>query len=118
MFIKASKFIFYAGLTFLITACGEKFDKTKWTDFGELGGSGKVSMAEDLIKTHRLIGLNYAQMIQLLGEPANYADTDKTYYRLSEKYDMIDPVSGKDLAIKFSKDSVIVDAKIDEWHKN
>jgi hypothetical protein len=67
-------------------------------------------MAEDLIKTHKLIGLTNHQMLQLLGSPSNYADTTKTYYELSEEFDSIDPTSGKNLVIQFNKDSVIIKA--------
>ena len=57
-------------------------------------------------------------MLQLLGDPANFKDTTQTFYILSEEYDMIDPVSGKDLIIKFNKDSVIIHAEIKEWNKH
>jgi hypothetical protein len=100
------------------TSKSETFDKTKWTDLGKLGSADKVLMAEDLIKTHKLIGLTNKQMFQLLGSPANYMDTTKTYYELATVYDVIDPVSGKNLIIQFNKDSVIISAKIEEWHKH
>ncbi|HEY8782634.1 MAG TPA: hypothetical protein VIM16_13500 [Mucilaginibacter sp.] len=96
----------------------EKFDKIKWADLGELGGSEKVLMAEDLIKTKRLIGLTNKQMLQLLGPPAN--DTTATWYGLEEEGEMLspDPISGKDLIIKFNKDSVITSAEVHQWHKH
>ena len=75
-------------------------------------------MAEDLLKTHKLIGLSHKQMLQLLGNPSNYADTTKTWYELSQEFDSIDPISGKDLVISFNKDSIITDAIIREWHKH
>ncbi len=75
-------------------------------------------MAEDLLKTHQLIGLTNKQMLQLLGPPSN--DTTETWYSLEEQGEWLtpDPVSRKNLIIKFNKDSVIVEAKIKEWHKN
>jgi hypothetical protein len=96
----------------------EKFDRTKWADLGELGGSDKVLMAEDLIKTKKLIGLTNKQMLLLLGQPAN--DTTSTWYDLEEEGELLspDPVSGKDLVIKFNKDSIITHAEIQEWHKH
>ena len=107
----------------LINSCNdisrsEKFDRTKWTDLGDLGGSDKVLMAEDLIKTKKLIGLTNKQMLQLLGQPAN--DTTETWYGLEEEGEWLspDPVSGKNLTIHFNKDSVIVKAEIQEWHKH
>ena len=54
----------------------------------------------------------------MLGEPSNYTDTTKIYYQLTEEFNQIDPISGKDLIITFDKDSIITDAEIKEWHKN
>ncbi|MDP9047073.1 MAG: hypothetical protein M3N14_02990, partial [Bacteroidota bacterium] len=71
--------LFTAGFFFILTilSCGEKFDKTKWDGDDPIGGSDKVSMAEDLIKTKKLIGLTNKQMLQLVGQPAN--DTTATW---------------------------------------
>ena len=106
-------------LIFTITSCGEKFDKNGWGSYGEVDGpSDRVSMAEDLAKTHKLIGLTHKEMLQLLGPPANYTDTTLTAYVLKEEYDMIDPISGKDLIITFNKDSIITSVKIEKWNKH
>ncbi|SRR5260221_7175446 len=110
-------------LIIAISSCSEKFDKTKWAQYDEVDGPDRNLMAEDLLKNNKLVGLSHKQMLQLLGPPANYTDTFytdtlNTYYTLSEKYDMIDPVSGKDLVIKFNKDSIITSAEIKEWHKH
>jgi len=96
----------------------EKFNKSKWNNSGELDGSDKELMAEDLEKTHKLIGLTNKQMLQLLGPPEN--DTTATWYRLEEEGESLspDPSSGKDFIIQFNKDSVIISAKIEEWHKH
>ena len=96
----------------------EKFDQEKWKQYSEVDGPDRDLMAEDLLKNHKLIGLSHKQMLQLLGSPANYTDTTKTYYVLTEEYDMIDPVSGKNLIITFNKDSLISRAEIEEWHKH
>ena len=96
----------------------ERFNQQTWNEYQGFDGPDRDGMAEDLIKTHRLIGLTNKEMLQLLGSPANYTDTSKTYYELSQEFESIDPVSGKDLVITFNKDSIIVDAKIKEWHKN
>jgi hypothetical protein len=96
----------------------EKFDSVKWKQYNEVDGPDRDLMAEDLLKNYKLIGLSNRQMLQLLGAPANYTDTTKTYYVLTEEYDSIDPVSGKNLIITFSKDSIITHAQIKEWHKH
>jgi hypothetical protein len=118
MLSKISCLITGFSLILTITSCTEKFDKTKWAQYDEQDGPDRDLMADDLLKNYKLIGLSHKQMIQLLGSPANQTDTTKTYYTLSEKYDVIDPVSGKDLIIKFNKDSIITGAEIQEWHKH
>jgi hypothetical protein len=117
--IAKSKLLYLLGIVFLslLFGCTEKFDKTKWVDDDAIGGPEKVLMAEDLIKTNKLIGLTNKQMLKLLGPPANYTDTTKTYYELSQEFDSIDPVSGKNLIITFNKDSII-NAEIIKWHKH
>jgi len=75
-------------------------------------------MADDLVKSHKLVGLSHKQMLQLLGTPENYEDTTKIVYTLVEKYDVIDPISGRNLIITFNKDSLITYAGIEEWHKH
>ena len=96
----------------------EKFDQEKWKQYSEVDGPERDLMAEDLIKTHKLMGLTNKQMVQLLGPPEN--DTTATWYELKEEGEWLspDPVSGKDLVIKFNKDSVIISAEIKEWHKH
>lgn len=115
-----SKILYSLGIIhFLISlGCQEKFDKTKWAGDDAIGGPEKVLMAEDLIKTNKLMGISHKQMLQLLGVPANYTDTTKTYYELLQEFDSIDPVFGKNLIITFNKDSIITDAEIKEWHKH
>ncbi len=106
-----------------LTSCNditksEEFNSEQWKQYIGVDGPNRDSMADGLIKSHKLLGLSNKQMLQLLGGPANYTDTTKTYYELSEEFDGIDPVSGKNLIITFNKDSIITNAKIEEWHKH
>jgi hypothetical protein len=100
----------------------EKFDQAKWKQYNDedraWGSEEKVEMAEDVVKSHKLLGLTHEKMLQLLGYPANYGDKTKAYYELKTEYDVIDPVSGKNLVISFNKDSIITNAIIEEWHKH
>ena len=118
--ITRSKLFYVLSIIFLlaVSACTKSFDKKEWADFGELGSSDKVLMAEDLLKTNKLIGLTNKQLHELLGPPAN--DTTATWYNLKENGEFLspDPASGKNLVIQFNKDSVIISAKIEEWHKH
>jgi hypothetical protein len=96
----------------------EKFDRERWKEYSEVDGPNRDLMANDLLKTHKLVGLTNKQMLQLLGSPSNFSDTTKTYYELATEFDEIDPISGKNLVITFNKDSVITSAVIKEWHKH
>jgi hypothetical protein len=110
-------------VVFAILGCNdisrsEKFDQKIWKQYSEVDGPDRDLMAEDLLKTHKLIGLTNKQMLQLLGPPEN--DTTSTWYGLEQEGEFLspDPVSGKNLVIQFNKDSVITSAKIEEWHKH
>jgi hypothetical protein len=96
----------------------EKFDQARWKQYAGFDGPDRDLMAEDLLKTHKLIGLTNKQLLQLLGGPSNFSDTTKIYYELSQQYDMIDPISGKNLIITLDKDSIVSKAEIVEWHKH
>jgi len=116
-------YVLSAIMAFVLFGCNditksEKFDQEVWKEHTEVDGPDRDLMAEDLLKTHKLVGLTNKQMLQLLGSPSNFDDTTKIYYELATEYDMIDPVSGKNLVIQFNKDSVIISAKIEEWHKH
>lgn len=105
---------------FFMSCSKRKFDSNQWKKaYGVEDGPGdkeKEEMAEDLVASRKLIGLDRKQMIDLLGEPAN--DPTSTWYTLEENYDMIDPVSGSYLHIYFNKDSIITKAAIINWHKH
>jgi hypothetical protein len=75
------------------------------------------SMFEDLIAHHQIKGLTYKQVIDSLGEPANYGDTkDSIYYDIVTNYGYLDPKSGTRLDIGFNKDSIATGFKVVEWH--
>ena len=111
--------IFLLSILFLFSCHKKKFNSEYWTEYGAAdgpSGSERLDMAEDLVKSRRLIGLNTKQMLKLLGPPLN--DSTSTWYRLQENYDIIDPVSGSYLQINFNKDSIIKKASIIKWHKH
>jgi outer membrane protein assembly factor BamE (lipoprotein component of BamABCDE complex) len=94
-----------------------KFDSAKWKQPNALENGDRNAMADDLVNSGKLVGLTRPQMLILLGTPAPIVDTKDAYYILSTNYDTVDAVSGRDLIITFSKDSVITSAKIKVWHK-
>jgi hypothetical protein len=94
-----------------------KFDKTQWNEVGDLQShTNREDMLNDLIEHHKIKGLTYHQLIDSLGQPANYEDTtDSIYYDIVVNYGYLDPKSGKYLAIGFNKDSIVTGFKVVEW---
>jgi uncharacterized membrane protein len=108
------------GLLFIV-ACNsiginEKFDKSKWTAKDDMDYPMRDAILNDLVTNHQLKGLTYKQLIDSLGEPANYGDNkDSIYYDVVVNYGYLDPKSGKYLAIGFNKDSITTGFKVVEW---
>ncbi len=74
-------------------------------------------MLKDLMNNHGLKGLNYTQLIDLLGEPDKYSDEEPntvTYNIVSDYGRDIDPIFLKNLEVKFSSDSIVTDLNINE----
>jgi hypothetical protein len=93
-----------------------KFEKTKWIAKDDMDYAMRESMLKDLVSNHHLKGLTYNQLIDSLGEPANYANKDSIYYDITVNYGYLDPKSGKYLALGINKDSVVTGFKVVEWH--
>lgn len=104
----------------LLVACNNKevkFDKNKWNIKNDMEYPFRRQMLNDLTTNYKLIGLNYSQLIELLGRP-NYKDSISVAYIIVENYGLdIDPVYTKNLDFTFSKDSTITSFKVDEWKK-
>ena len=109
------------GLLF-IAACNSigvsnKFDKSKWIAKDDMNYPMREAILNDLVTNHQLRGLTYKQLIDSLGEPANYGDSkDSIYYDVVVNYSNLDPKSGKYLVLHLSKDSVVTGFKVVEWH--
>jgi hypothetical protein len=74
-------------------------------------------MANDLLKNHQLVGLNYNQVVELLGIP-QFEDTAKLSYEILMDYGRdIDPIHTKFLTLSMTKDSIVSSFAIDEWRK-
>lgn len=104
-------------LCIILIGCSEKFDKQRWTEGDGTSFSYRDDMLDDLLTNHKLIGLNYHQLVNLLGDPQG-KDSSSIFYDIKIKYDMIDPVYSKDLKIYMNKDSVVSKVEIKEWKKN
>lgn len=96
----------------------QKFDQIAWSEKGDLGiYPNREKMLEDLMNNHKLKGLTYKQLIDMLGEPEKYSDEEPntaTYNIVTDYGGNIDPVYIKNLEVKFSVDSVVKNVNINE----
>ncbi len=96
-----------------------KFDKNKWQEQTDplFPSPYRSQMVEDLTTNHKLVGLKYSQLIELLGIP-DYKDSSSLSYKIIVDHGKdIDPVYTKDLEFTFSNDSTVTAFKINEWKK-
>jgi hypothetical protein len=94
-----------------------KFDKNKWGEQEDRIYQYRNSMLKDLTSNHKLVGLQYPQLIQLLDTP-DFTDKNVWGYSIVTDYGSdIDPVYIKNLEFSFSKDSVITGYHVEEWKK-
>ena len=95
-----------------------KFEKNGWNQKGDLNSyPNRESMLKDLTGNHKLKGIAYPKLIDLLGLPENYSDEEfntMTYNIVTEYGNDIDPVYIKNLEIKLAKDSIVENYKIVE----
>jgi len=79
--------------------------------------SKREPFVNDLINNHLYKGMNYRQILELLGNPEIFGEGEKNRigYILHIDYDMIDPIRGKDLIIDLTKDSTVLNYRIIEW---
>ena len=94
----------------------------KWEDinYPDIHHPYRDRMLNDLVKNHKLKGLTYQQLIDLLGTPGNFGDNDDTVrYEIFTGFESdIDPAYGKNLNLTLGADSIVASYKISEWkHK-
>jgi hypothetical protein len=120
MKIKMTKLSLFILLTaVLIWSCNQSmtFDSAKWKTKDDMEYTYRDKMLNDLTKNHKLVGLHYTQIIELLGIP-QYEDSSGIAYKILYDYGRdIDPVYTKYLDFSLSKDSFVTSFKIDEWKK-
>jgi hypothetical protein len=110
-------------LVFVLASCVEptskrKFDKTAWGEKIDWDFYQREPMLDDLLQHHQIKGLTRKQLIDSLGEPANYEDTTAMYYEIVTDFGSdIDPVYTKNLVIYLNKDSIATGFKVEEWKR-
>lgn len=98
---------------------GVKFERQQWVEQTDplFPSPYRSKMLNDLTVNHKLVGLSYNKLVDLLGIP-DFKDISSLSYKIVVDYGKdIDPVYTKDLEFSFSKDSVIESFKVNEWKK-
>jgi hypothetical protein len=94
-----------------------EFDSAKWKMKEDIEYPYRNKMVGYLTKNHKLVGLRYSQIIELLGVP-QHEDSSRISYQVLHDYGSdIDPIHTKYLSLALSKDSIVTSFKIDEWRK-
>ena len=119
--LKNIKRIIFITFLFVIASCGVKemkLDKSKWNERFDGIYENRENMVNDLIENHLNKGMSYKNIIDLLGEPGNYADLkpNEIVYEIMVDYGWnIDPMEGKDLYLEFGKDSTLTNSRLEHW---
>ncbi len=102
----------------ILSGCDQqmKFDKAKWATKDDMEYPYRDLMLKDLTINHKLTGLKYSLLIDLLDKP-DFADSASLSYELLVHYEVIDPDYSKNLEFSFGKDSVVKSFRIVEWKK-
>jgi len=113
--------IFIISFLLLISSCGIneiEFEKSKWNESFDGFYEYRENMVSDLIENHLQKGMSYKNVIDLLGEPANYNNIkpNEIVYEIMVDYGWnIDPMEGKDLYLEFGKDSTLINSRLEHW---
>jgi hypothetical protein len=98
-----------------------KFDRAQCIVQDEIGQyQYRNQMLNDLMSTHKLKGLSFHELTELLGQPEKNmkGDSNEIYYSIVTDYGHdIDPIHTKNLAIKIGNNSTVTDFRVDEWMK-
>jgi len=112
-------------LIIIISSCHKsnemKFDKKYWNERDDMFYANRNKMVNDLIKNHLKNEMKYSEIINLLGQPENFASKKEgeIIYEIETDYGRnIDPVEGQNLILKFSKDSLLINFYKEDWGRN
>jgi hypothetical protein len=93
----------------------QKFDRYGWNDGDGLDFPKRYLMVDDLLETHKLVGLKFNNIVGLLHYPDRFAyDSLSFHYEITRKMSGIDTLYTKNLVFTMTKDSVITSAKVVE----
>lgn len=110
---------YYILITIFLVSCNQqiKFNQAQWQTKDDMEYPYRKKMLNDLTTNHKLSGLKYSEIIDLLGQPQISDSTTLGYQIIVDYGHDIDPVYTKYLELTFSKDSIITAFKVKEWKK-
>ncbi len=114
LIFKVSCFLFIA---ITLPACQPDldFDKTRWLEEVDGYYPRREAMLEDLTTNHKLKGLTYSELVELLGKPMITDNLNVLSYDVVTDFGTdIDPVYNKDLMFILNSDSIVMSFKIVE----
>nr|WP_157535854.1 hypothetical protein [Mucilaginibacter sp. L294] len=116
-----SVFILFILFAVTLSACTSKqpFDRFGWNDGDGLTFPKRYMMVDDLLATHKLVGLKFSNVVGLLHYPDRFSyDRLSFHYEITRKMSGIDTLYTKNLVFTMGKDSVITSVKVTERNYN
>ena len=99
-----------------------KFEEKGWNEKADLNSyPNRQKMLNDLMKNHKIKGLKFSELKNLLGKPKikNTSESITAFYNIETEYgNDIDPVYIKNLEISLNIDSVAQNYIVTNWRKN
>jgi len=109
--------IFFTLVSAFLFSCTNKqpFDRKGWNDGDGLSFPRRYMMVDDLLATHKLVGLKFNNVVGLLHYPDRFSyDSLSFHYEITRKMSGIDTLYTKNLVFTMGKDSVITSVKVTE----
>ncbi|MFA6248528.1 MAG: hypothetical protein WC615_16430 [Mucilaginibacter sp.] len=98
-------------------SCTQKqpFDRDGWNDGDGITFPRRYMMVDDLLATHKLVGLKFSNVVGLLHYPDRFSyDSLSFHYEITRKMSGIDTLYTKNLVFTMGKDKVITSVKVTE----
>ena len=116
--LKSFRFIIiFTLVSAFLFSCTSKqpFDRYGWNDGDGLTFPKRYMMVDDLLATHKLVGLKFSNVVGLLHYPDRFSyDSLSFHYEITRKMSGIDTMYTKNLVFTMNKDKVITSVKVTE----